>query len=87
LKPRRSPAHRHLRELLVAARKKAGLTQEQLARHLGKSQSFIAKYEGGERRIDVIEFITIAAALGMPAERAIREVRLAALTGGGYWRK
>jgi hypothetical protein len=29
-----------------------------------KPQSFVAKYEGGERRLDVVEFITIARALG-----------------------
>jgi transcriptional regulator with XRE-family HTH domain len=35
-----------------------------LAKKLGRPQSFIAKYEGGERRIDVIEFVAIARALG-----------------------
>ncbi len=61
--------------MLVAAREKAGLTQQQLADRLGKPQSFISKYEGGERRIDVIEFIAIADALDMDASRAIRDVR------------
>jgi transcriptional regulator with XRE-family HTH domain len=61
--------------LLVAAREKAGLTQQQLADRLGKPQSFISKYEGGERRIDVIEFIQIADALNMDASRAIRDIR------------
>ena len=45
--------------LLTDARKKAGLTQQQLADALGKPQSLVAKYELGERRIDVIEFLTI----------------------------
>jgi transcriptional regulator with XRE-family HTH domain len=62
-------------ELLVAAREKAGMTQQQLADRLGKPQSFISKYEGGERRIDVIEFIAISEALQMDASRAIREIR------------
>jgi transcriptional regulator with XRE-family HTH domain len=64
-----------LLELLVAAREKAGLTQQQLADRLGKPQSFISKYEGGERRIDVIEFIAIADALNMDASRAIRDIK------------
>lgn len=51
-------------ELLIAARKKAGLTQQQLAALLKKPQSFVAKYELGERRIDVIEFVTLARLLG-----------------------
>lgn len=75
MKSLRSPAHVRLLEVLVAAREKAGLTQQQLADRLGKPQSFISKYEGGERRIDVIEFIAIADALDMDASRAIRDVR------------
>lgn len=68
-----------LRELLVAARDKAGLTQQQLANRLGKPQSFVAKYEGGERRLDVIEFVVIVKAIGtdpLPIVRAlIREMQ------------
>src|SRR3981189_368375 len=51
-------------ELMVGARKAAGLTQHTLALRLKKPQSFVAKYEGGERRLDVVEFIAIARALG-----------------------
>src|ERR1700726_3812088 len=51
-------------ELMVRARKAAGLTQHALARRLKRPQSFVAKYEGGERRLDVVEFIAIARALG-----------------------
>lgn len=50
--------------LMVGARKAAGLTQHALALRLKKPQSFVAKYEGGERRLDVVEFIAIARALG-----------------------
>jgi transcriptional regulator with XRE-family HTH domain len=66
-------------ELLIATRKKAGLTQQQLAEVLGRPQSFVAKYEGGERRLDVIEFMTIAGALGADPVRMIRS--LAKATG------
>ena len=52
-----SPEHAKLRELLIAARKKAGLTQQDVAERLGRPQSFVAKYEGGERRLDVVEFV------------------------------
>jgi transcriptional regulator with XRE-family HTH domain len=51
-------------ELMIGARKAAGLTQHALARRLNKPQSFVAKYKGGERRLDVVEFIVIARALG-----------------------
>lgn len=60
----RSPEYARLVALLAATREAAGVRQQELAKQLGRPQSFIAKYEGGERRIDVIEFITIARALG-----------------------
>jgi transcriptional regulator with XRE-family HTH domain len=59
-----SPDQAAFCELMVRARKAAGLTQHVLARRLNKPQSFVAKYEGGERRLDVVEFIVIARALG-----------------------
>jgi transcriptional regulator with XRE-family HTH domain len=74
LKSLRSTEHVRLTEYLVGAREKAGFTQQQLADKLGKHQSFVAKYEGGERRIDVIEFLHIARALGFDASRAIRAI-------------
>jgi transcriptional regulator with XRE-family HTH domain len=51
-------------DLMTQTRKKAGLTQRALAKRLGRPQSFVAKYEGGERRLDVIEFVTVARAIG-----------------------
>ena len=77
LKTLRSPDHVRLIELLIAARETAGLTQQQLADRLDKPQSFVAKYEGGERRIDLIEFIAIARALQFDAARAVREIAAA----------
>jgi len=57
---------------MIAARDKAELRQQQLADRLGKPQSFVAKYEGGERRIDVIEFIRIARAMGTDPVRLFK---------------
>lgn len=74
MKSLRTPAHKRLIAMLVTAREKAGLTQQQLADRLGRPQSFVAKYEGGERRIDLIEFITIANALEFDPARAVREI-------------
>ena len=59
----RSKQHELLVEQLTEARKSAGLTQAQVALKLDRPQSFVAKYENGERRIDVVEFLAIAAAL------------------------
>jgi transcriptional regulator with XRE-family HTH domain len=46
--------HTKLRKLLVARRKAAGLTQTVVAERLGKPPSYVAKYEGGDRRLDVL---------------------------------
>jgi transcriptional regulator with XRE-family HTH domain len=59
-------------ELLIEARARAGLTQQQLAKKLGMHQSFVAKYEGGERRIDVLEFLTITRAIGADPVRLLK---------------
>lgn len=45
--------------LLREARESANLTQTQLSKLLEKPQSFVSKYERGERRLDVIEFLEI----------------------------
>ena len=50
-------------EVLIAARKRAGVTQIELGERLGKPQTFISRFERGARRLDVIEFYAIARAL------------------------
>jgi transcriptional regulator with XRE-family HTH domain len=59
----RESASIKLRKLLVDARKTAGLTQIDLSARLNRPQSFVSKYERGERRLDVTEFIEVARAL------------------------
>lgn len=54
-----------LRSVLITERKKAGLSQQALANKLGKPQSFVSKFEMGERRLDVIEFLEIIRAIGV----------------------
>jgi transcriptional regulator with XRE-family HTH domain len=51
--------------VLVAARRGAGFTQQEIAGRLGKPQSYVAKIEGGERRLDVVEFIALAKAINV----------------------
>jgi len=63
---------RILREARIAQE----ITQEQLATAVGRPQSFIAKVENGERRIDVVEFVHLARLLGVdPAEVLSKIVR------------
>jgi transcriptional regulator with XRE-family HTH domain len=53
------------RNLLSTIRRERGFTQAQLAEKLHKPQSFISKFENGERRIDYIELRSICRALGV----------------------
>lgn len=59
-------------EQLVDARKKSGVTQADLARTLNRPQSFVAKYEGKERRLDVAEYLQIARELGADPYKLLR---------------
>mgnify|MGYP002396227289 CR=1 FL=1 len=49
---------------MVDARIKSGLSQKELALKLRHHQSFVARVESGERRIDVVEFIALSRAVG-----------------------
>jgi transcriptional regulator with XRE-family HTH domain len=52
--------------LLREAREGAGLTQAEVAKALGRPQSFVSKSESGERRVDVIELADLARLYGKP---------------------
>jgi transcriptional regulator with XRE-family HTH domain len=70
----RSPQQKQLRKLLRDLRKRSGQTQEEVAARLAKPQSFVAKYEGGERRLSVIEFVHVVRALGAEPVAALCQV-------------
>ena len=69
-----SRKYRHFRTLLTDARLRAGLTQASLAKKLGRPQSFVSKFENGERRLDLIEFLDVARALRLDPMRVIDEL-------------
>lgn len=50
---------------LAAARRNGSVTQQQLAAKLSKPQSFVSELERGQRRVDVVELIVIARAVGV----------------------
>ena len=66
--------YRALIALLVSAREKQGLTQRDLAARLNRVRSFVAKYEQCERRLDVIEFLDIAAALSLDPCKILKKI-------------
>jgi transcriptional regulator with XRE-family HTH domain len=69
-----SDRYEEFRLLLIDLRKKAGLTQSELAVKLSKPQSFVSKMERGERRIDVVELGDVAKALGIDPIEIMRRV-------------
>ena len=60
-----SPSYRAVVQVIIDARKSAGLTQRALAVRIGRPYTLIANIERGERRIDVVEFVAVARALGV----------------------
>jgi len=62
---RKPPGKQRFLSLLRQTRVDAGLRQADLAQRLGQPQSFVSKYESGERRIDLLELQEICAALGV----------------------
>lgn len=69
-------AYEALTAALRSARKQRGLTQVALAGRLDKPQSYVSKYESGERRLDVIEFLTIAQKMEADPVALLREAGL-----------
>ena len=61
-------------ELLRRARTEAGLTQVELAKKLRRPQSYVSKYERGDRRLGVIEFLEIARVIGFDLHELLREL-------------
>lgn len=61
-------------ELLRQERRNAGLTQAALAKKLRRPQSYVSKYERGDRRLDVIEFIEVARVIGFDPHDFLRKL-------------
>ncbi|MGB3489834.1 MAG: helix-turn-helix transcriptional regulator [Xanthobacteraceae bacterium] len=60
---------------LAEQRRKAGMSQNDLAEKLKQHQSFVARLESGQRRVDVVELIDLAEAIGFDAVEAVRRIR------------
>jgi transcriptional regulator with XRE-family HTH domain len=66
-----------LKTLLRELRAEAELTQTELAARIEKDQTFVSKYESGERRLDVLEIREICLALGLTFEEFARRLEKA----------
>ncbi len=70
-----TPRYDRLRKLLVQARTAAGLTQADLAEQLNRPQSFVSKYERGERRLDVVELLEVTDTLRVDPAKLIQQIQ------------
>ena len=66
--------HRALIAFLIEKREAAGLTQAAFAERLGEYQSFVARLESGQRRVDVVEFLAFSAILGFDPQEGLRQL-------------
>ena len=60
----------------MSARKATDITQQGLATRIGKPQSFVSKYDRGERRLDIVEFVIIAKEIGLDPSGVVREIEV-----------
>lgn len=71
---RHTARYKKLQVALKSARAAAGMTQAQVGEQLGRPQSFVNKYESGERRLDVVEFLDVARILGVKPHLVLRKL-------------
>ena len=70
-----SKEHRALIDFLVQQRERLGMTQSELADAIGEYQSFVARLESGQRRLDVIEFLRLAEVLKFDAKDVLGDLQ------------
>ena len=75
MRPDDDSGYRELGALIAKARRKAGLSQEHLAEKLGRSQGYVSKMELGRRKLDVLEFLEVAGAVGLDPADVIRRLK------------
>lgn len=69
-----SPLNNELCELMKSARIKAGMTQVDLAKATGRTQAYISKFEHGQLRLDVEDFIKFAKVLDLDLHKTIEQL-------------
>lgn len=74
--PNQEAHYQILRDMLVHARQAKGLYQKDVAAQLGKDQTFVSKYEIGERKLDWVEVLSIVELLGISVEKFLLEYQI-----------
>jgi transcriptional regulator with XRE-family HTH domain len=87
MNPALNAKYERFRDLLIDARKSAGMTQAEVASKLKQPQSYVSKYERGERRLDVIEFFEVAEVIGCDPLALLKKFHEFRLLAGKQTRK
>lgn len=69
-----SAEHQKLREVLRRERLAAGLRQSDIAKETNRSQAYISKFEKGDLRLDVIDFVRVCQSIGCDPHAVLREI-------------
>ncbi len=69
-----SKEHRKLREILKRERKSARLRQSDIAKQTNRSQAYISKFENGDLRLDVVDFMKICTVIGCDPFAVLKEM-------------
>jgi transcriptional regulator with XRE-family HTH domain len=64
-----------LSRLMTEARKKSGLSQQEVADRLGRPQTYVSRVERGTRQMDLVEFLEIAEAIGFDPAEFVRQLK------------
>nr|WP_181408192.1 helix-turn-helix transcriptional regulator [Pararhizobium mangrovi] len=67
--------HKALIALLIEKREMAGFTQTELAEKLGAYQSFVARLESGQRRVDVVELVELSEILSFDPAALVQHLQ------------
>ncbi len=63
-----------LPEILTARRKRAGLSQAEVAKRLGRSQSYISAIETGRHRVTVVDLMLMSEVIGFDPVAVVRRI-------------
>ena len=70
-----TPRYRKLCQLLTEARLNRKLSQAALAAKIKRPQTFVSKYERGERRLDIVEFLDVSEILKIDPHDILKQVQ------------
>lgn len=69
-----SQEHQKLREVLRRERIAAGLRQSDIAKETNRSQAYISKFEKGDLRLDVVDFVRVCRSIGCDPHKVLDEI-------------